>query len=98
MDAKKDRLDQLEALVLKENLALSDLRGRLDRLETQALKANQGLLDLLGRLESVLAAAQQFWYQKITTLHWMIIILVLVVMDRLLLHFPQIVEIVKRLL
>lgn len=88
----KARLDHLE------NRVLPDLLARVDHLEKLALKENQGLQDLLARLENVITSARQFWYHKTTLLHWMIIILVLIVMDRLLSHFPQIVTIVEKLL
>ena len=87
--ALQDRLDQLDQL---------DLPGRVDRLERQALQEVQGLQALVGRLESVLVSAKQHWYHKTTLLHWMIIILALIVLDRLLLHFPQILQVVSKLL
>jgi hypothetical protein len=77
---------------------LQDLQERMARLENRALRENQGLLDLLVRLESVIATAKQFWFHKTTLLRWMIIILGLLVLDRLLSHFPQIVEVVMKLL
>jgi len=88
----QDRLDRVEKQVPR------DLQDRLDRVEKQVLLDRQALSVLLDRLESVVASAKQLWYHKTTLLHWMIIILVLIVMDRLLLHFPQIVQIVTKLL
>jgi hypothetical protein len=80
------------------NKDLLDLLVRQERVENQVRQANQGLLDLLVRLESAVASANELWYQKTTTLKWMIIILVLIVLDRLLSHFPQIAAIVAKLL
>jgi hypothetical protein len=91
-------LDLLVRLDRLENRDLPDLKARQDRLEKQALKVNQDLLDLLGRLETVTTSAKQFWLQRTTTLTWMIVILALIVLDRLLLHFPQIAAIVTKLL
>ncbi len=99
-----DRLvpkENLARLALKENLALKEipeLKERLAKLENLALKENLALSDLLVRLENVVVSARQFWYHKTTLLHWMTIILALIVLDRLLLHFPQIVQIVTKLL
>ena len=76
---------------------LQQILDRLDRLENRALKENLALSDLLVRLESVLVSARQYWYHKTTLLNWMIVTLVLIVLDRLLLHFPQIVKIVEKL-
>lgn len=90
--ALQARLDQLE------NRDLQDLKDRLGLLENQALKENLALSDLLVRLESVIANAQQHWYHKTTLLKWMIIILGLTVLDRLLSHSPQILQIVSKLL
>jgi hypothetical protein len=70
---------------------------RLVQLEQQAQRDRQALSELLVRLEHVLASARQFWYHKTTLLKWMIIILVLIVLDRLLSHFPTILQIVQKL-
>jgi hypothetical protein len=77
---------------------LQALRDRLEILERQAYQENLALSGLLERLESVVVNARQFWYQKTTLLNWMIITLALIVLDRLLSHFPAIVEIVTKLL
>lgn len=77
---------------------LQELKARLALLEQRALKENLALSELLVRLETVVAGARQEWYHKTTVLQWMIIILVLIVLDRLLLHFPQIALIVSKLL
>jgi hypothetical protein len=101
MNVPQDHLDRLVRLDLKVSQALKemqDLRARQDQLENKALKDNLALSDLLVRLESVLVNAKQFWYHKTTLLRWMIIILALLVMDRLLLHSPEIVKIVMKLL
>jgi hypothetical protein len=74
------------------------LQERVDHLENKALRENQALSDLLVRLESVLVNAREHWYHKTTLLKWMIITLALIVMDRLLSHFPQIATIVAKLL
>jgi hypothetical protein len=84
--------------VSKVRQDLLDLQARMDNLENKVLQANQGLQDLLGRLENVVVNAKQYWYHRTTLLHWMIIILVLIVLDRLLSHFPQIAAIVAKLL
>jgi predicted nuclease with TOPRIM domain len=94
----RDRLAHLENQAQKDHKEIQDLRARQAHLESQALKENRGLQDLLARLESVVVSARQFWYHKTTLLKWMIIILALLVMDRLLLHFPQIAAIVTKLL
>jgi hypothetical protein len=88
----QDRLDRVEKQVPR------DLLERLDRVEKQVLLDRQALSALLDRLESVITSAKQFWLHKTTLLTWMIVILVLIVLDRLLLHFPQIVGIVTKLL
>ena len=75
-----------------------DLQDRLVHLENLVRQDRQAQRDLLVRLESVLVNAKEFWYHKTTLLRWMIIILVLIVLDRLLLHFPQIAQIVSKLL
>jgi hypothetical protein len=77
---------------------LQALQARVDHLENKALRENQALSDLLVRLESVLVNAQEHWYHKTTLLKWMIITLALIVMDRLLSHFPQIATLVAKLL
>jgi hypothetical protein len=94
----KVRLDQLENKVLQDHLELRAHKGRLDLLENQALLVSKGLQDLLDRLGNVIANAKLFWFTKTTLLRWMIIILALIVMDRLLLHFPQILQAVMKLL
>jgi hypothetical protein len=95
MNAHQDLQDLQDLQAHKE---IQGLKDRLDQLETRALQENKELLALLVRLENVLATAQQFWYHKTTMLHWLIIMLALIVMDRLLLHFPAIVQIVTKLL
>jgi hypothetical protein len=80
------------------NRDLLDLLVRQENLENLVRQDRQAQRDLLVRLESVLDTAREFWYQKTTTLKWMIIILALIVLDRLLLHFPQIATIVAKLL
>jgi hypothetical protein len=80
------------------NKDLLDLLVRQEKLENLVHQDRQAQRDLLVRLESVLASAREFWYQKTTLLRWMIIILVLIVLDRLLSHFPQIAAIVARFL
>jgi hypothetical protein len=82
----------------KVNPDLLDLLVRQEKLENLVRQDRQAQRDLLVRLESVVATAKEFWYQKTTLLKWMIIILVLIVLDRLLLHFPQIATIVAKLL
>ena len=77
---------------------LQDLKARLVLLEQRALKENLALSELLVRLETVVASARQEWYHKTTVLRWMIIILVLIVLDRLISHFPEIAQIVNKLL
>jgi hypothetical protein len=89
------RLAHKESKVNKEN---KDLQDRLEQLESRVRQDRQALLDLLDRLESVVVSARQFWYHKTTLLKWMIIILALIVMDRLLSHFPQIASLVTKLL
>jgi hypothetical protein len=100
MDANvpRDRRVLPVRLVQQVNKDLQDLQARVENLENRALRENQALQALLDRLESVVASAGQFWLQRTTLLKWMIIILGLIVLDRLLLHSPQIVEIVKNLL
>ena len=75
-----------------------DLQVRLDHLENQALRDNLALSALLDRLENVIVNAREYWFQKTTTLKWMIIILALIVLDRLASYSPQIVEIAQKLL
>jgi hypothetical protein len=82
----------------KVNPDLLDLLVRQEKLENLVRQDRQAQRDLLVRLESVVATAKEFWYQKTTLLKWMIVILVLIVLDRLLLHFPQIATIVAKLL
>jgi hypothetical protein len=77
---------------------LLDLQVRVDHLENKALKENKALSDLLVRLESVLVNAQDVWYHKTTLLKWMIFTLGLIVLDRLLSHYPQIAILLSRLL
>jgi hypothetical protein len=91
-------MDAPQRKVSKVRQDLQDLQAKVGHLESKVLQANKGLQDLLGRLESVLGTAREFWFQKTTTLKWMIIILGLLVLDRLLSHFPQIVTIVAKLL
>jgi hypothetical protein len=78
--------------------ALKDLQDRQDQLENQVRQDRQGLRDLLVKMESVVASAGELWYQKTMTLKWVIIILGLIVLDRLLSHFPEIVSLVAKLL
>ena len=92
MNAPQDPQDHLE------NKDLKDLLVRQERLENQVRLDSQGLRDLVARLEIVLAESQQHWYHKTTLLRWMIVILVLIVLDRLLSHFPTIAQMVKLLL
>jgi hypothetical protein len=91
----KGRLDLLENREQRDHKALKD---RMDRMEYRALKENLALSDLLVRLECAVASAGELWYQKTTTLKWMIITLGLIVLDRLLSHFPQIASLVAKLL
>jgi hypothetical protein len=88
----------LSTLVTELKSTQEMLKDRQDLLENKALKVNQDLLDLLARLENVVTSAKHFWLHKTTLLTWMIVILALVVLDRLLLHFPQILAIVTKLL
>jgi hypothetical protein len=90
--------DLVDLLVRLERLERLDLPVRVVRLEQRALQEVQGLQDLVVRLETVVVNAKQHWYLKTTLLHWMIIILGLIILDRLLLHFPTIVAIVNKLL
>jgi hypothetical protein len=90
--ALRDRLDQ------QVNKDLTALLVRQEKLENLVRQDRQAQRDLLVRLESVLANSREFWYQKTTTLKWMIIILVLIVLDRLLSHFPQLVQLAEKLL
>jgi hypothetical protein len=92
------RLDLLENKVQQDHQEIKAHKARLDLLESQALLVNKGLQDLLDRLGNVIANAKLFWFTKTTLLRWMIIILALIVMDRLLLHFPQILQAVMKLL
>jgi hypothetical protein len=96
--AHQDHQDLKENQDLKDLKENQDLRDRLALLESRALKENQALSDLLDRLESVLASARQFWYHKTTLLGAMITILALIVLDRLVSHFPVILQIVSKLL
>ena len=89
--AHRDRLDQ------QVNKDLTALLVRQERLENLVHQDRQAQRDLLVRLESVLVNSKEFWYQKTTVLKWMIIILVLIVLDRLLSHFPQIIQFVEKL-
>jgi hypothetical protein len=89
--AQRDRLDQ------QVNKDLTALLVRQEHLENLVRQDRQAQRDLLVRLESVLANSKEFWYQKTTVLKWMIIILVLIVLDRLLSHFPQIIQFVEKL-
>ena len=79
------------------NRDLLDLLVRQENLENLVRQDRQAQRDLLVRLESVLANSKEFWYQKTTVLKWMIIILVLIVLDRLLSHFPQLIQFVEKL-
>jgi ATP-dependent helicase/DNAse subunit B len=97
MDANVPQAHQVRK-VSQVRQDLQDLKVRVDHLENQALRENQALSDLLVRLESVLVNAQEHWYHKTTLLKWMIITLGLLVLDRLLLHSPQIASLVAKLL
>jgi hypothetical protein len=77
---------------------IREIKARLAHLENLALRENQALSDLLDRLESLLAAAQQFWFQRTTLLRMMITISGLVLMVQLLSLFPQIAPLVAKLL
>lgn len=90
--------DLLDLLVRLERLERQDLVVRVEKLEQRALQEVQGLQDLVVRLETVLASARQHWYHRTTLLHWMIIILGLIVLDRLVSNSPQILQIVQKLL
>jgi hypothetical protein len=79
------------------NRDLLDLLVRQEKLENLVQQDRQAQRDLLVRLESVLVNSKEFWYQKTTVLKWMIIILVLIVLDRLLSHVPQIIQFVEKL-
>jgi hypothetical protein len=75
-----------------------DLKVRVEKLENKALQENQALQDLLAQMASVVASAKLHWYQKTTTLKWMIAILALIVLDRLVSLSPSIVPMVMKLL
>jgi hypothetical protein len=103
-DAILAHLEQQAQLALKDlrarqgpQVPLDPAEVRLVQLEQQAHRDRQALSELLVRLEHVLASARQFWYHKTTLLKWMITILVLIVLDRLLSHFPTILQIVQKL-
>jgi hypothetical protein len=105
----RDRI--LAHLEQQAQQALKDLQGqqalqvpldpveeRVELLVQQVQRDRQALRELLVRLETVVAHARLVWYHKTTLLRWMIIILVLIVLDRLLSHFPTILQIVQKLL
>lgn len=75
---------------------LQELTTRVSNLENQVLQANQGLQDLLVHLESAIVSAGELWNQKVLVLKWMIITMGLIVMDRLLSNFPQIMALVEK--
>jgi DNA repair exonuclease SbcCD ATPase subunit len=71
---------------------------RVEQLAQQVQRDRQALQELLARLETVVVSARLVWFHKTMLLRWMIIILVLIVLDRLLSHFPTILQIVQKLL